>query len=107
MSARGWGLRIWPQCKNLNTLGRDPLGEAMYQISKALDYCFQTRRFLKFSPIWVYVNFVLGFNDTSTIVGHSVSSPREREKKLTCYKDNRPCPNVSQYQLDAPVMYDT
>ena len=22
---------------------------------------------------------------------------------LTCYKDNRPCPTVSQYQLDAPV----
>ena len=25
---------------------------------------------------------------------------------LTCYKDSRPCPAVSQYQLDAPVMYD-
>ena len=24
---------------------------------------------------------VLGFNDTSTLVGHFVSSPREREKK--------------------------
>ena len=22
---------------------------------------------------------------------------------LTCYKDSRPCPNVSQYQLDAPA----
>ena len=22
---------------------------------------------------------------------------------LTCYKDSRPCPAVSQYQLDAPV----
>ena len=22
---------------------------------------------------------------------------------LTCYKDTRPCPTVSQYQLDAPV----
>ena len=80
---------------------------------------------------------VLGFNDTSTLVGHFVSSPREREKRdrrdcrrderegqvrktnknesketeeikhspstLTCYKGNRPCPIVSQYQLDAPV----
>ena len=73
-------------------------------------------------------------------MGHSVSSPREREKRdrrdcrrderegqvkktnkneskesketeeiqhspstLTCYKGNRPCPVVSQYQLDAPV----
>ena len=76
----------------------------------------------------------LGFNDTSTLVGHFVSSPREREKTeeteemkdgqgrkrnkneseeteeiktspstLTCYKDSRSCPNVSQYQLDAPV----
>ena len=83
---------------------------------------------------------VLGFNNTSTLVGHFVSSPREREKggkeieeiveeikekdreergtgikvkkqkrqkhspsTLTCYKDSRPCPTVSQYQLDAPV----
>ena len=77
---------------------------------------------------------VLGFNDTSTLMGHFVSSPREREKRdsrrderegqgrkrnrneseeteemktsfptLTCYKDSRPCPTVSQYQLDAPV----
>ena len=79
----------------------------------------------------------LGFNDTSTLVGHFVSSPREREKRdrrdsrgderegqgrkrnkneseeteeikispstLTCYKDSRPCPTVSQYQLDVPV----
>ena len=22
---------------------------------------------------------------------------------LTCYKDSKPCPTVSQYQLDAPV----
>ena len=81
------------------------------------------------------VLIVLGFNDTSTLVGHFVSSPREREKRdrrdcrrderegqvrktnknesketeeikhspstLTCYKGNRPCPIVSQYQLDA------
>ena len=72
---------------------------------------------------------VLGFNDTSTLEGHFVSSPREREKRdrresrgdgregqgrkrnrneseetLTHYKDSRPCPTVSQYQLDAPVM---
>ena len=81
----------------------------------------------------------LGFNDTSTLVGHFVSSPREREKKdrrdtcsrgderegqgrkrnrneseeteeiktspstLTCYKDSRPCPAVSQYQLGTLV----
>ena len=80
---------------------------------------------------------VLGFNDRSTLVGHFVSSPRERENRdtrysrgderdgqgrnrnrnereeteeikafpsaLTCYKDSKPCPTVSQYQLDAPV----
>ena len=79
----------------------------------------------------------LGFNDPSTLVGHFVLSPKEREKKdrrdsrgderegqgrkrnrneseeteeiktspstLTCYKDSRPCPAVSQYQLGAPV----
>ena len=26
---------------------------------------------------------------------------------LTCYKDSKPCPAVSQYQLDAPVTKDT
>ena len=84
---------------------------------------------------------VLGFNDMSTLVGHFVSYPREREKidrkesrgderegqgrmrnrneseeteeiknspsTLTCHMDNRPCPTVSQYQLDAPVTQDT
>ena len=80
---------------------------------------------------------VLVFNDTSTLVGDFVSSPREREKRdrkdnrgderegqgrkrklneseetreiktfpstLTCCKDSRPCPTVSQSQLDAPM----
>ena len=70
---------------------------------------------------------VLGFNNTSTLVGHFVPSPKEREKRyrrdsrrderegqgrkrnrnslstLNCYKDSRPCPTVSQYPLDAPV----
>ena len=66
-------------------------------------------------------------------MGHFASSPREREKReeivekmkernreergtgmkvkkqkkqkhtLTCYKDSRPCPAVSQYQLDILV----
>ena len=26
---------------------------------------------------------------------------------LSCDKDSRPCPTVSQYQLDAPLTYDT
>ena len=84
---------------------------------------------------------MLGFNDTSTLVGHFVSSPREREKRdnrdrrkdereeqgrkinrnergekeeikiVSLYpylpQDSRPCPTVSQYQLDAPVTQNT
>ena len=82
---------------------------------------------------------VLGINDTSTLVGHFVLSTGEREKRnsrdkregqgrkrnrnereeteeiktcpstLTCYKDSKSCPTVSQYQLDAPsdVRYTT
>ena len=73
---------------------------------------------------------VLGFNDMSTLEGHFVSDKgskeiekieeemkvREGKKEeqewkrteyspstLTSYKDSRPCPSVSQYQLDAPV----
>ena len=63
--------------------------------------------------------FVLGFNDTSMLVGQFVSSPRERKiqqheeeiveqmkeghgrkETLICCKGSRPCPTVSQYQLD-------
>ena len=80
---------------------------------------------------------MLGFNDMSTLVGHFVSSPRERKKRdrrgsrgderegqerkkkmneseeteeikiFTLYpyllQERRPCPAVSQSQLDAPV----
>ena len=38
-----------------------------------------------FSPILVFiwiVLIVLGFNDTSTLVGHFVSSPKERRKEI-------------------------
>ena len=42
----------------MNNLGRGTLGEAMYQILKAWAFCFQTRRFLKFFPTWVYVKQV-------------------------------------------------
>ena len=32
-------------------------------------------------PYTIWILIVLGFNDTSTLVGHFVSSPREREKR--------------------------
>ena len=51
MSAPRWG-HFWPQGNNLNNLGRGPLGEAMYQISKAKAFWFQIRRFLKVSSSW-------------------------------------------------------
>ena len=43
----------WPQGYNLNNLGRGPLGEAMYQISKAQAFWFQIR-FLKVFSISLY-----------------------------------------------------
>ena len=94
---------------------------------------------IKYSSLIIRL-IVLGLNDTSTLVGHFVSSPREREKRdrrdswderegqgrkrkmnesedteefkhppstHTCCKDSRPCPTVSQYQLDALVTQDT
>ena len=87
---------------------------------------------LEFGHIHFWLT-LLGFNITPTLVGHLMSSPREREKRdregqerkrnrsesgeteeiktfpfyLTWYKDSRPCPTVSQYQLDAPVTWDT
>ena len=42
--------------------------------NKNLKGCFLTY----FKSFWL---IVLGFNDTSTLVGHFVSSPREREKR--------------------------
>ena len=71
-----------------------------------------------------YKLIVLRFIDTSTLVGHFVSSSKERVQgrktkryeseeteeikthspfTITCYKDSRPCPTVSQYQLDVPA----
>ena len=57
MPALGWG-HFRPQGYSLNTLGRDPLGEAIYQISKARAFWFQTRRFLKVFSIQAYVKHV-------------------------------------------------
>ena len=73
---------------------------------------------------------MLGFNDMSALLGHFVLSPREREK--TYRRDSRgderegqgrkrkmneseeteeiktaasrPCPTVSEFQLDAPML---
>ena len=57
---------------------------------------------------------VLGLNDTSTIAGQGRKRNRNKREEtdeiksfpstLTCYKDSKPCPTVSQYQLDALVM---
>ena len=37
--------------------------------------------FVEVFGILLFFLIVLGFNDTSTLVGHFVSSPREREKR--------------------------
>ena len=59
----GGGAAFLTQDNNLNNLYRGPLGKAMYQISKAWAFCFQTRRFLMFFPMWVYVKQVTqGYN---------------------------------------------
>ena len=43
---------FWPHGNNLKNLGKGPLNEAACQISKALVFWFQTRRFFK-----VFANF--------------------------------------------------
>ena len=54
MFRKSWILSFWPwgnfrpQGDNLNNLGRCPLGEATYQISRLYALCFQTRRFFMF-----------------------------------------------------------
>ena len=44
----GWG-QFWPQGHQMNKLGRGPLGDATYKISKLCTFQFQRRWFLKFS----------------------------------------------------------
>ena len=39
---------FWRQGHNLNKIGRGPLGDATYRISRLYALWFQTRRFLKF-----------------------------------------------------------
>ena len=39
-------------------------------------------------------------NEETEEIKHSPST-------FTCYKDSRPCPTVSQYQLDAPMTHKT
>ena len=50
---------FWPQGDNLNKLGRCPLGEATYQISRLYALCFQTRRYVMFFSVQVYVKHVI------------------------------------------------
>ena len=73
-----------------------------YTISSPMGLCFETCfelrfygpanpfescRMLSFNLLTLFLGrlyhllIVLGFNDTSTLVGHFVSSPREREKR--------------------------
>ena len=40
---------IWPQGHHMNNLGRGPLGDATYEISKLCTFYFQRRKILKFS----------------------------------------------------------
>ena len=42
---------FWPQGYNLKTLGRGPLDDATYQISRLYALWFQTRRFFHVFPI--------------------------------------------------------
>ena len=110
--------------------------------SNAVSHPRHTKVILPSLKLYFFWLIVLGFNDTSTLVDHSVSSPWEREKRdrrisrravregqgrkrnrneseetegikhspstLTCYKDSRPCPTVSQYQLEpGDIRYTT
>ena len=47
-----------PQGYNLNNLGKSPLDEVTYQISKTWAIWFQSKRFLKVLPMLVYVKHV-------------------------------------------------
>ena len=42
---------------------------------------FSKLKILSENVCLIKIEIVLGFNDTSTLVGHFVSSPREREKR--------------------------
>ena len=65
-----------------------PPKEAPYEIRAKLAQRLQKRSRLKMLTVYC---IVLGFNNTSTLVGHFVSSTREREKRdrTNCRRDER------------------
>ena len=55
------------------------------QILPYISFCLlrilYNRKFILMATSFRLILIVLGFNDTSTLVGHFVLSPREREKR--------------------------
>ena len=70
-----------------SNFGRPPVPDDLNKDSAPRHPGFWRRRFLKVFTIYGHGGhlgqqlIVLGFNNTSTLVGHFVSSPREREKR--------------------------
>ena len=58
---------------------------AITKLWVTFDWLFESTLFVLNTGIYIYIIsiilIVLGFNDTSTLEGHFVSSPREREKR--------------------------
>ena len=70
-----WG-RFWPQWPNLNKLGRGPLGDATYQISRFYALWCQSRRFFHVSPyISLCKHVTLGLGHFWPL-GHNLSPPQ-------------------------------
>ena len=58
----------------------------MWNLVKIGQVVSEKTAFKDYTILFIYIAqdcffFVLGFNDTSTLVGHFVSSPRERERR--------------------------
>ena len=71
---------LWKFSDDLN---KRNLSKTCPKSTYPIDFCkicnnLISREKWKYSIYWL---IVLGFNDTSTLVGHFVSSPREREKR--------------------------
>ena len=79
-SAKFWRNKRYDKCHNDKQTLKIPIAKFCWQPNCDRDYKITTSKICKKNPTGMWL-IVLGFNNTSTLEGHFVSSPREREKR--------------------------
>ena len=79
-TAKFWRNKRYDKCHNDKQTLKIPIAKFCWQPNCDRDYKITTSKICKKKPTGMWL-IVLGFNYTSTLEGHFVSSPREREKR--------------------------